>query len=233
MSKPADINPPDPEVEYEEDLYLQELHKRLASMKGERKKVEKQASVLENRLKLLKGEEEKTWKRIEVTRTKTQNKMSQLEKMEETIRQKMEHKETREKELQDLKSKNLEFKATITSKIQEQRDLKMKEIIEESKRLKEQRKNNEDLMKYIKLEEQNTNKNKYEFIKAQQLLCEERKRANEIEKKNKLKIELENKLLEEQKLREEAEKIVSKLEEEEVETMKRIKTTTQVHKSSK
>lgn len=223
----------DPEIEYEEDLYLQELHKRLTLMKNDRKKTEKHANVLENRLKLLKGEEEKTWKKIEVTRNKTQAKMSQLEKMEESLRHKMQYKESKEKELDDLKAKNNEFKKSMNNKIQEQKDIKMKEILEESKRLREQRQHNEELMKYIKLEEQNTNRNKYEFIKAQQLLSEERKRANEIERKNKLKIELENKLLEEQKLKEDAEKIVNKLEEEEVETMKRIKTTTQIHKSSK
>lgn len=43
----------------ENDLYLMELHKRLTSMKKDRKKAEQDASLLDNRLKLLKGEEEK------------------------------------------------------------------------------------------------------------------------------------------------------------------------------
>jgi hypothetical protein len=43
----------------ENDVYLIELHKRLSSMKKERKKAEMDASLLDNRLKMLKGEEEK------------------------------------------------------------------------------------------------------------------------------------------------------------------------------
>jgi hypothetical protein len=41
------------------DIYLIELHKRLAMMKKDRKKAEQDATLLDNRLKLLKGEEEK------------------------------------------------------------------------------------------------------------------------------------------------------------------------------
>ena len=41
------------------DIYLIELHKRLAMMKKDRKKAEQDASLLGNRLNLLKGEEEK------------------------------------------------------------------------------------------------------------------------------------------------------------------------------
>ena len=39
MSRQVDIV--EPEVEYEEDLYLQELHKRLTILKNDRKKIEK------------------------------------------------------------------------------------------------------------------------------------------------------------------------------------------------
>jgi len=50
---------------------------------------------------------------------------------------------------------------------------------------------------------------------------------------NKLKNELELKILEEQSLREKAEGKLMNLEQEEIEIMKRIRTTTQVHKASK
>jgi len=45
--------------DFENDIYLIELHKRLTNMKKERKKAELDAQLLDNRLKLLKGEEEK------------------------------------------------------------------------------------------------------------------------------------------------------------------------------
>jgi hypothetical protein len=45
--------------DFGDDLYLIELHKRLAGMKKDRKKAEQDTNVLNNRLRLLKGEEEK------------------------------------------------------------------------------------------------------------------------------------------------------------------------------
>ncbi len=50
---------------------------------------------------------------------------------------------------------------------------------------------------------------------------------------NKMKNELERKILEEQSLKEKAENKIVNLEQEEIEIMKRIRTTTQVHKASK
>ena len=74
--------------DFEDDLYLMQLHKRFIEMKKDRKKAEQDANLLGNRLKLLKGEEEKTWKKIENTRKKTQEKVSNLQKMEEELRKK-------------------------------------------------------------------------------------------------------------------------------------------------
>lgn len=76
--------------EFEDDLYLLQLHKRFIEMKKERKKAEQDAQLLGNRLNLLKGEEEKTWKKIEKTRKVTQEKVSNLQKMEEELRKKQE-----------------------------------------------------------------------------------------------------------------------------------------------
>lgn len=46
-------------------------------------------------------------------------------------------------------------------------------------------------------------------------------------------MELERKILEEQSMKEKAESKIVNLEQEEIEIMKRIRTTTQVHKASK
>jgi len=48
-----------------------------------------------------------------------------------------------------------------------------------------------------------------------------------------MKCELEKKILDEQSMKEKAEKKLENLEHEEIEIMKRIRTTTQVHKASK
>ena len=53
------------------------------------------------------------------------------------------------------------------------------------------------------------------------------------ERKRKLSAELEKKLLEEYRLKEEAEEKKSKSEQEEIELVKRLKTTTQIQQNSK
>ena len=105
--------------------------------------------------------------------------------------------------------------------------------MEEGRLLKEQKRNNNELLKYIKVEEQSNNKSKAEYIKSQQQMNEEKKRALELEKKNKIKMDLEKKILEEQQMKDNADTKMVELEQEEIEIMKRIRTTTQVHQTSK
>lgn len=219
--------------DFENDLYLVELHKRLVAMKKERKKAEQDASLLDNRLKLLKGEEDKTLKKIEVTRKKTHEKMTSLQKQEEYLRQKLEFKEQKEREAELKKEQNIKLKTEISLNTMMKREMKMKQIMEESSLLKAQKKNNEELLKYIKIEEMTNNKSRAEYIKNQQQMMEEKKRALELEKKNKIKNELERKIFEEQRMKEDADSKLVNLEQEEIEIMKRIRTTTQVHKACK
>lgn len=217
----------------ENDLYLMELHKRLCAMKKERKKAEQDAHLLDNRLKLLKGEEDKTLKKIEVTRKKTQEKMVSLQKQEEQLKLKLELKEQREREIEMKKDQNNKLKNELSLNLAMKREQKMKQIMEEAQLLKAQKRNNYELMNYIKIEEMSNNKSKAEYIKNQQQMVEEKKRALELEKKNKIKLELERKILEEQRMKENADGKLMDLEQEEVEVMKRIRTTTQVHRASK
>ena len=124
------------------------------------------------------------------------------------------------------------MKEYMKMSIEQRRQHKLDEVMAEANLLKEQKRKNDEFREFIKNEEQAQNKNKCEFIKTQQLLHEEKKRAQELEKMNKLKNELERKILEEQSIKEQHENKLVKLEEEEIDVMKRIRTTTQVHKAS-
>jgi hypothetical protein len=57
---------------------------------------------------------------------------------------------------------------------------KVRQIQEEAKLLKLQKQYNEELAKFLKIEEQNNNKNRYENIRGQKILMEEKKRANDV-----------------------------------------------------
>ncbi len=87
------------------------------------------------------------------------------------------------------------------------------------------------MLKYLKLEEQCNNKSKNETIRAQHNLWEEKRKLVEKEKKSKVKVTTEQKILEEQQAKEKAESKVSDLEKEEIEILKRIRTTTQIHQN--
>lgn len=165
------------EVFLEDDPYLLELHKRLVEARNERKTAETHSQMLVNRLKLLKGEEEKSQKDVESIKTKYKKKYDTIKQIEEDLKQKMEFKAMKEVELEKQRDFNKTMKMNINGKIKEKREEHIKELIKEMIRLKEVKKQNDDISRHIKIEEQNTNKNKYEFIKNQKMLCEEKKRA--------------------------------------------------------
>lgn len=193
------------EEEFDDDLYLAELHKRLAMMKNERKRAEQDTKLLDNRLNLLKGEEEKTWKKIAQTKKKTNEKIFNLQKMADMLRQREMIKEYKEREIENKKMLNQQMRNEIRHSLQMKKEEKMRQINEEAKLLKMQKQYNEELAKFIKMEEMNNNRNKYETVKGQHMVIEEKKRALEMERKLKIKMELEKKLLEEMRLKEEAE----------------------------
>lgn len=236
------------EVCLEDDPYLIELHKRLVEARNERKVAETQCNMLGNRLNLLRGEEEKSIKEVENIKYKYKKKYDTIKQIEKDLKQKIEFKQLREEELEKQKSYNLNMRSEITNKIKDKREEHVKELFKEMVKLKELKKQNDELTRHIKLEEQNTNKNKYEFQKNQKSLCDEKKRAKQvcyyanivyiltyilysfqIEKKNQTRENLENKILEEKNLKERIEEKNKKLGEEEIDIMKKIKTTTKVH----
>ena len=86
-----------------DDDYLLQLHKYLQEMKKQRKQAEQDANLLDGRLRCLRDEEQKTLKKIEVTRKKTENKMSQLQQQEEELRRRMEFRNRKQQELERLR----------------------------------------------------------------------------------------------------------------------------------
>lgn len=165
------------EVKLEDDPYLIDLHKRLVDARNERLKVEKETEKLNNRLGFLKNQEDSKEKEIENLKTVYKKKYDTMKKIEEDLTKKVEIKELKEEELKKQKEFNKKFKTEISNHIKENREIHLNELIKEKIRTKEIKKRNEELIKNIKLEEQNINKNKYDFIKTQKNYTEEKKRA--------------------------------------------------------
>ena len=212
-----------------DDDYLLQLHQYLQEMKRQRKQAEQDANLLGGRLRVLRDEEKKTLKKIEVTRKKTENKMNQLQQQEMELKKKMEFRNRKQQELERLRENNKKMKDNNRMAIMMKAEERRRQMEEDIRNLKEQKKNNEELRKYIEVEELSNKKTQADYIKSQQIIAEEKRRAIELEKKNKIKEELERKIAEEEERIQIAEGKKQQLEQEEIEIMKKLKTTTQMH----
>jgi hypothetical protein len=79
------------------------------------------------------------------------------------------------------KETNYKMKNEINQNIKTKRELKMMQIMEEARLLKEQKKQNEEMLNIIKIEEMLNNKNKNEFIKSQHKGIIEKKKTQEVD----------------------------------------------------
>ena len=175
------------EDEILDDDYLLQLHQYLQEMKKQRKQAEQDADLLNGRLRVLKDEEQKTLKKIEVTRRKTENKMNQLQAQEEELKRKMEFRNRKQQELEQLRAQNKKAKENNRMAILMKAEERRRQMEEDIRNLRETKKNNEELRKYMEVEELSNKKTQADYIKSQQIIAEEKRRAIELEKKNKIK----------------------------------------------
>ena len=212
----------------DEDLYMEELYLRLTQMKQERKKAEDNAKLLDNRLNLLKSEEIKTLKKIEITKQKANEKYQNLQFLAKNRYIKNEAKIKKEKDLKLKKEQNKLMTNTIKNNTAMNKAKFKKQIEDEAKLLKIQKIYNKQLINFINEEKLNENKAKYNNIKNEKNCFEEKKRMKNLEKKKKLREELEKKLIEEYKLKEDAENKKFRAEQQEIEIIKKIQNTTKL-----
>ena len=106
-----------------------------------------------------------------------------------------------------------------------------KKIKDEANLVKMQKQFNKQMFDNIKKENFIQNKTKHNCLKSQKNYNDEKKKLINREKRMQLKQELEKQLLEEYRLKEEAQAKKCKAEQEEIEIIKKLQTTTQLHKN--
>lgn len=217
----------------DEDEYLKELQTKLIQAKHERKKTEKEADILDNRLNKLKIEEENELKKIENISKKVQEKIEKYKFLSNNINQQNFLKQIKQAEIEEKKKKNQKMKEEIKKNIETKKNERSQQVKEEAKLFKLYKQYNENLKEVINSENFKNNKTKWQIIKGQHILDKERKIASEYEKKLKLRDELQQRLIREIELRDQAKAEKDKVEQEEMEYMKKLQTTTQIHKYSK
>ena len=160
-----------------DDDYLLQLHQYLQQMKKQRKEAEQNTNLLNGRLRCLRDEEKKTLKKIEVTRKKTESKMNQLQQQQEDLRKKIEFRNRKQKELEMLRDKNKKQKDNNRMAIMMKAEERRRQTEEDIRNLREQKKNNEELRKYMEVEELSNKKTQADYIKSQQIIAEEKRRT--------------------------------------------------------
>ena len=169
--------------------------------------------------------------KIEVTRKKTQKKKEALAAQEEEIRRKTEFRSMKDKELERKREQNKMQKENNRNAIQAKREERKKQVEEDAKMMKDQKKNNYEMKKYMEAEDTTNKKTQADYIKSQQIIAEEKRRAIELERKNQVRADLERKIQEEEERIYNANNKKQSLEEEEIVIMNKLKRTTQMHEN--
>ena len=214
-----------------DDDYLLALHKYLQEKKKERKQAEQDVKLLDGRLNCLKSEQRKEEFQIEVTRKKTDKKKKALADQDEEMRRKMEFRNMKNVELERKRQQNKMQKENNKAAVQAKKEERKKQVEDDAKMMKDQKKNNYELKKYMEAEDTTNKKTQADYIKSQQIIAEEKRRAIELERKNQVRAELERKIQEEEERIYNANAKKQTLEEEEIVIMNKLKRTTQMHEN--
>eukprot|EP00340_Litonotus_pictus_P003833 CAMPEP_0170521030 /NCGR_PEP_ID=MMETSP0209-20121228/6362_1 /TAXON_ID=665100 ORGANISM="Litonotus pictus, Strain P1" /NCGR_SAMPLE_ID=MMETSP0209 /ASSEMBLY_ACC=CAM_ASM_000301 /LENGTH=250 /DNA_ID=CAMNT_0010807673 /DNA_START=13 /DNA_END=765 /DNA_ORIENTATION=- len=221
----------DSDVEYQHDVQLMELQKKLSSVKTERKKAEELIGCLENRMKLLKGEEIKALRKVAQTKNQTMNRTTMLEKLESTVNFRIKNQEIIDKKKILVRERNRTVKSENLNRIKDNKEIKIKRLQEDTGKRKEIQNTHSSIIREIKTARQNTNKSKSDIIRAFKQVSKDKREGFNSERKLKLRNIITDRYGKENKRKEEAEKTIQKLTDEETGLITKIKSTTKVYKT--
>lgn len=214
------------------DQYIYILYQQFKELKKKRKKKELETNILTSRVNCLKLEEEKILKKLEYTKKKTNDKIALIEKLNSKLEQQIKIKEQNKRELEYRKEKNKKQRESIEKALLNKKD-KIQNAIREVRMVKEQQKSIEDYLKDLRIKEIYTKKSNNEKIKSQLMMNSTKRRDVYLEKKTKIKAELENKIQIEMNIKEENDDKIRQMHILEEEIVKRIQETIRMNKKRK
>eukprot|EP00340_Litonotus_pictus_P001651 CAMPEP_0170515072 /NCGR_PEP_ID=MMETSP0209-20121228/1555_1 /TAXON_ID=665100 ORGANISM="Litonotus pictus, Strain P1" /NCGR_SAMPLE_ID=MMETSP0209 /ASSEMBLY_ACC=CAM_ASM_000301 /LENGTH=229 /DNA_ID=CAMNT_0010799399 /DNA_START=27 /DNA_END=716 /DNA_ORIENTATION=- len=213
--------------EFDMDLELFEMRKQFNEMKRERISSQKNVDIMENKIKLLESEEtsvKKTLNRQIVNKNTMVKKMAELgAAKEEIIKSKMEQQKEvkmRAEKMQNMKE-NIQFTLKNYHKNVADRNL------EEALKQKAIKQEILDLKKEQMDEILKKNKETQKIVREQVKGFGEKKKAEDVKRKQKLKEELARKMKEEQMMKEDLEDKLNNCEKKESELIEKISQTKQ------
>ena len=213
-----------------DDDYILELHKKLAQKREIRKISEQGVKILNGRVRCLKDENKKTLAKIDFTRKKTKEKVLVLEYNKSRSKEKQEYLQKKEDDLKLLQEKNKHQKLlTQTNLLNTRENLILQNQIK-GQISKAEKADNENIKKTNELNSKILKKNKIEVIRSQSKLGSQKKKILDIEKKEQLIKDLENKINIEQQKKKEFDEELTKLTAMENEILGRILQNTEMQR---
>ena len=113
----------------------------------------------------------------------TDKRIMNIQRQEEELRKKCQFKEEKEKELERKREQNKQLKDNNRMAVLAKQEEIRKKMEEDLNNLREQKKANEELKNYQKIEDLQNKKTQADYIKSQHIIAEEKRRAIELEKK--------------------------------------------------
>ena len=209
---------------------MNQLYINLAKIRKERKDAQDNAKLLDNRLNLLKKEEKRELIKLEITKNKANNKLLRLYEISENNKIIEKVKKNKNDDIEIKRNRIKKMNEEMEKKVKKNEAYRKKQIEDTTKLVKEEKKHNKDIFNSIKAKNQTENKIKHNVLKSQKDYNNEKKKLEYREKRLMLKKELEKKLMEEYRRKQESEIKKCKAEQDELEIIKKLQSTTQLHK---
>ena len=213
-----------------DDDFLLHLHQRLAQKREQRKISENGVKILNGRVRCLKDENQKTLAKINMTSKKTNDKLITLERKRSQSKERMERAKKLKSDLVKLKEKNYNKKLERDNGLINSRKRVLSENKMKGKISKKEKKDIDEIKTMNELNEKNMKKNKIEVIRSQAIQKGHKKKIMEIEKKEGIIKDLEEKINFEIKRKKELELEINRMLQDESDTMERINQTNEIQK---
>lgn len=213
-----------------DDDFLLHLHQRLTQKREQRKISENGVKILNGRVRCLKDENQKTLAKINMTSKKTNDKLITLERKRSQSKERMERAKKLKSDLVKLKEKNYNKKLERDNGLINSRKRVLSENKMKGKISKKEKKDIDEIKTMNELNEKNMKKNKIEVIRSQAIQKSHKKKIMEIEKKEGIIKDLEEKINFEIKRKKELELEINRMLQDESDTMERINQTNEIQK---
>ena len=216
--------------QFVDDDYLLNLHQKLSQIREQRKITENGVNILNSRINCLEKENERTLSKINITTQKTNNRLLTMEQKKSHSREKIEHLKKLENDLKKLKQKNHNFKIKRDKGLINSRQNVISKNKQKGKISKQEKEDMNNIIKMDELNDQNMKKNHVDIMRGEAISNFRIKRLAEIQKKEIMIKDLEEKINFELNRKKELEKGIDKMLQEENDTLERMNKTEQMQK---